>query len=101
MGSKNNIGQCSEREIRWRRFSLKDVKRSRRDVARLQRFEQRSLVNQPTSGAIDDPCSLLHLCHSLCVNQMHGLAAERHVQRQKVGTRENLIQIVEQLNLER
>ncbi len=51
---KHDVGQRAEGQIVRRRFLLVDVERGARDVAALERLEQRRLLDESAAGAVDE-----------------------------------------------
>src|SRR6266545_4616086 len=67
------------------RFRGEDVERSGRDLARLQRLQQRVLVDELTARGVDEPGAVAELGEHLSADRSARLVRQRRVQRDEVG----------------
>ncbi len=95
------FGFVAQREIRRRRFDFKHIERGPGDLAAPERVEQRGFVHQPAAGAIDDPHPAFAQRQAAGVEHVPGFGRHRHVHGNEIRARQEVVQILEKLHLQR
>ena len=79
VGRQRDVRQSRERMPRRQRLDGEDVQSSVRDLARIQRVDQRSLVEQRAAGGVDDDGAMSHRRDPLTRQKASCLIGERQV----------------------
>ena len=86
MRGGDEVGRAEQRRVLGR-LGLEHVERRARDMAAVERFLERRLVDQPAARAVDDAHALLGLGQALAAQDVARLVGQRRVQRDEVGAR--------------
>ncbi len=92
MRRAHHIGEAEER-TRIRRLPDEDIDAGTGDLAGLDRFGEILLDDQAAAGAIDDAHAVLHPGDRNLVDDVARLLGERSMQRDEVGTLEQLVEV--------
>jgi len=88
---QRDVRQSRERMSRRQRLDGEDVQPSVSDLARIQRVDQRSLVEQRAAGGVDEDGAMPHRCDSLARQKAACLIGERQVERHDVAAGEQRV----------
>ena len=75
-----------------RRLGRVDIQCGAADVTALDRFDERGLVDQLTAGGVDQLQAFLAIAQPCGIEGVTGLRRRRHVQRQIVGARAQVVE---------
>ena len=80
-----------ERRIALHRLGLVHISGICKDLSRLQRCGNRSLVGKHAAGRVDDHNAVAHACDVLCVDDVQCIGQRRQVDGDDVGLLEHLV----------
>src|SRR5262245_2920855 len=101
MRGKNQVWNFAQSRVARQRLLFENIERRPTDLPARQRFDERCLVDQATARAIDQPDTTSCLRQATGIEEMMRFGREWSVQRKKIGQRQKLIEILEQLHLKR
>ncbi len=99
-GVSTTFGRSRNGKSGGRRLLLVNVQRGAAHLAALQRLEQRRFVHQPAARAIDDAHALLRFREAGGIQHVMRLRRRRHVHRDEIRARQNLVEVLDQLHLQ-
>ena len=73
------------------RLGREDVDRRAGDLSRLERGDERGLVDQLAAGGVDDPDAVAHVRDRAGVDRVPRVVGQRQMQRQELGALEHLV----------
>jgi hypothetical protein len=100
MRSENEVRRPAQRRINRQRFGLEDIQRRAGYVPILQRFGERLFVDQAAASAVDDADAAFCFLQSDNIEKMTCFRGQWCVQRNEIGARKQIVDVVNQLDLQ-
>ncbi len=92
MRRAHDVRQAEERAFRGG-LDLEHVEAGAGDMAGLDGLGKRRLVHETAAGAVDDANARLGLGQRLGIEDVAGLVGKRHMQRDEIGLRQQLVEL--------
>lgn len=92
MGGDRDIGPVKERMIRVEGLRIGGVQPGAEQAARVERFQQGAVVDQPAAGGVDEHCARFHEGEGGGAEQPVVLGIGRYMHRQRVAAGQQLLE---------
>ena len=89
---QDHVRKRPQLAVLGQRLVLEHIEPGGRDLARLDRLDERALLDDPAAGAVEDPQTLLRLGERRLVDHVVGIIRQRHVDGDVVRLGQKLIE---------